>query len=151
MDQFFIGIDSSWLLDDSVNLQFAEIEPSKIRQPEQSCNWAKHSIAQDVWYRDGGCVSHGCLSVMFEDVTFENFATVVHTPQCGVENENFSHCDIRLLKGETKGERDIRSEPLKIKNAPKGMGYKIRRTAWRVHIGLNAKIKLMPDPHRSLG
>ena len=77
---------------------------------------------------------------LFPIVTFQSFATVVHTPQCGCVNENYSHCDIRILKGE----RDPSGEPDPEQNVPKSKDYKVRRHAWRSQIRNQLKIELRP-------
>ena len=72
-----------------------------IRFPDLSCNWARFSKPEDIWYRENGSVKNGCYAFSVKESRYDNIATPVHDPIELSGNsciENYSHTEVRVLK-----------------------------------------------------
>ena len=108
----------------------SKLKTETIRLPDWSCNWGKYSRPEDVRVREKGQPTDGCLSITVEDIRYNDFATVVHDPICGVETENYSHCEVRAVQpGFT-----VNDEPPKNASKRDNRSAKDLRHAWRRHV-----------------
>lgn len=116
-----------------------KLDVDSFTSKDQSVNWSRFSIADDVLHRENVSSTEriGCYSFTVKQAKHEDLAIPCHDPLTN-RPQNYAHTEVRWLRdGELQ-------EPEKGRRNSKAQIEKSRRLAWKAYVVDNLQIEISP-------